>query len=114
MSDHEHDSHSLRNYFWVWGWLFVLSVCSYVVDISPINQMLKWVLITVFMFLKAGMIMHVFMHLQLERLSLVTMVIVPPAVMLFALFVFGFEGTHIENVRENFFLNIEFTRTEAG
>lgn len=114
MNDQEHDSHGLRNYFWIWGWLFVLSVCSYVVDISPIHQMLKWILITVFMFLKAGMIMAVFMHMQLERLSLVTMIIVPPGAMLFALFVFGIEGAYIENVRETFFLNFDFTRTQAG
>lgn len=111
MSDQAHETHDLKGYFWIWGWLFVLSVCSYIVDISPIPQLLQWSLITIFMLLKAGMIMAVFMHMQLERLSLVTMIIVPPGALLFALFVFGFEGTYIENVRETFFVNLDFTRT---
>ncbi|MCC5887809.1 MAG: cytochrome C oxidase subunit IV family protein [Gammaproteobacteria bacterium] len=115
MSDHDvHETTPLKTYFWIWGWLFVLSVCSYVVDISPIPQMLQWILITFFMFAKAGLIMAVFMHMQLERLSLVTMILVPPGALLFALFVFGFEGFHIENVRETFFLNAFYSRTEGG
>ncbi len=115
MSDHHaHESPPLKNYLWIWGWLFVLSVCSYVVDISPIPQLLQWILITFFMFAKAGLIMAVFMHMQLERLSLVTMILVPPGALLFALMVFGIEGFHIENVRETFFVNENFFRTEGS
>lgn len=113
MSDQEHESHPLKSYFWIWGWLFVLSVCSYVVDIVPIDQMLKWILITTFMLAKAGLIMTVFMHMQWERLSLVTMILVPPGAMLFALMVFGIEGLYIENLRETFFVNTGFFRTEG-
>ncbi|MCC5873023.1 MAG: cytochrome C oxidase subunit IV family protein [Gammaproteobacteria bacterium] len=114
MSDHdEHATMPLKSYYWVWGWLFVLSVCSYIVDISPIPQMLQWILITFFMIAKAGLIMAVFMHMQWERLSLVTMVLVPPGALLFALMVFGIEGFYIESVRETFFVNEFFSRTEG-
>ena len=107
MSDQQHP---LSTYFWIWGWLFVLSVMSYLVDISPLETWIKWIFITVFMLLKAGLIMAVFMHMQWERLSLVTMIILPPVVLLFALAVFGLEGAYIENVRETFFLNVDFYR----
>lgn len=107
MSDQQHP---LSTYFWIWCWLFVLSVFSYLVDISPLETWIKWIFITIFMLLKAGLIMAIFMHMQWERLSLVTMIIVPPVVLLFALAVFGLEGAYIENVRETYFLNVDFYR----
>ena len=118
MSDQDsakgHEIHPLKSYFWIWGWLFVLSVFSYLTDIAPIAQLLKWVLITFFMLAKAGLIMAVFMHMKWERLSLVTMILVLPGALLFGMFVFGMEGAYIEGVREDFFVNESFTRTEGG
>lgn len=113
--DNQHvQSHPLKTYFWVWGWLFVLSVFSYLTDIVPIDGVVKWFFITMFMLMKAGLIMAVFMHMQWERLSLVTLIVVLPGALLFAMVVFGFEGYYVEGVREQFFVNLDFFRSEGG
>ena len=54
----------------VWGWLFVLSTCSYLVDYFGLHGYLRWSLILLFMVLKAGLIVAVFMHMAWERLAL--------------------------------------------
>jgi len=112
MSDQAEHSMPLRGYFVVWGWLFVLSIISYGVDIAPLEGLAKWIPITILMLIKAGLIMAVFMHMQWERLSLVTMILVLPGALLFALFVFGFEGAHILSMREQFFFNLDFFRVD--
>lgn len=112
--DEHVQSHPLKTYFWVWGWLFVLSVFSYLTDIAPIEGLVKWFFITMFMLMKAGLIMAVFMHMQWERLSLVTLIIVLPGALIFAMVVFGFEGSYVEGVREQFFVNVDFFRSEGG
>jgi len=82
MAHAEGQQHPLGVYFKVWGWLFVLSLCSYMVDILEVQSYLRWTLIITFMLMKAGLIMAVFMHMQWERLALVYAVIMPPAVLL--------------------------------
>lgn len=95
MTDHQAEQqHPLRVYFWVWGWLFVFSAGSYFADIVDINQYLKWTLITMFMLIKAGLIMAVFMHMVWERLSLTIVVLAPPAVLLVALSIFALESRY--------------------
>ena len=32
VSDTGHQEHPLKEYFVVWGWLFILSACSYAID----------------------------------------------------------------------------------
>ena len=76
-SHDEGQHHPLRVYFVVWGWLFVLSVCSYMVDYLGLQGNLRWSLILAFMLLKAGLIMAVFMHMAWERLALVYAIILP-------------------------------------
>ena len=44
--------------------------------------MLRWSLILVFMMLKAGLIVAVFMHMAWERLALVYAILVPPLLVL--------------------------------
>lgn len=95
--------HPLRVYFWVWGWLFVLSVFSYLVDISNLHLHIKWVLITIFMFAKAGLIMAVFMHMVWERLSLVTAILLPPGVLLVAMLILGLEAQYTISQRLSYF-----------
>ena len=56
MATAEAQQHPLRVYFWVWGWLFVLSIGSYMVDYLQMEGALKYALITLFMLLKAGLI----------------------------------------------------------
>ena len=62
----------------VWGWLFVLSACSYLVDYFRLQGYLRWSLILLFMMLKAGLIVAVFMHMAWERLALIYAILVPP------------------------------------
>jgi cytochrome c oxidase subunit IV len=80
----ETQHHPLKVYFVVWGWLFILSAASYFVDYAGLEGMLRWSLILIFMMLKAGLIVAVFMHMAWERLSLACAVLVP----LFAVLVF--------------------------
>ena len=63
--------HPIRLYLLVWGLLFVLSAFSYMVDYLGIQGHLRWTLILLFMMLKAGLIVAVFMHMAWERLALV-------------------------------------------
>src|SRR5688500_10244 len=59
----EGQQHPIRLYLVVWGWLFILSALSYSVDYFHLQGYLRWFLILLFMFLKAGLIVAVFMHL---------------------------------------------------
>jgi cytochrome c oxidase subunit IV len=74
--------HPIRLYLVVWGWLFVLSACSYLVDYFHLEGYLRWTLILLFMMLKAGLIVAVFMHMAWERLALVYAILVPPVAVL--------------------------------
>jgi cytochrome c oxidase subunit IV len=74
--------HPLGVYFKVWGYLFVLSAMSYAVDYFHVAGMARWTLIILFMLLKAGLIVSIFMHMAWERLSLVYAILVPPLVLL--------------------------------
>ena len=78
----EGQHHPLRVYFIVWGWLFVLSACSYMVDYFGIQGYPRWFLIIVFMMLKAGLIVAVFMHMAWERLALIYAIVLPPILVL--------------------------------
>ncbi len=98
--------HPLRVYFTIWGWLFVLSVASYTVDILHLQGMLRWSLITVFMLLKAGLIVAVFMHMVWERLALVYVVVVPPLLLLVLLGIGAIEAGYTRDTRGEFFKSV--------
>jgi cytochrome c oxidase subunit IV len=74
--------HPIRLYLVVWGLLFVLSAFSYMVDYLGVQGLARWLLIIVFMMLKAGLIVAVFMHMAWERLALVYAILLPPAAVL--------------------------------
>lgn len=74
--------HPIRLYLVVWGWLFILSACSYLVDYFGLVGYLRWSLILLFMMLKAGLIVAVFMHMAWERLALAYAILVPPLVLM--------------------------------
>ena len=74
--------HPIGLYFKIWGLLFVLSTLSYLVDYFHFQGLLRWSLIIVFMLLKAGLIVAVFMHMAWERLSLIYAILVPPLALL--------------------------------
>ncbi|MEK0083663.1 cytochrome C oxidase subunit IV family protein [Benzoatithermus flavus] len=78
----EGQQHPIRLYLVVWGWLFILSTGSYLVDYFGLHGYLRWSLILLFMILKAGLIVAVFMHMAWERLALVYAILVPPLVVL--------------------------------
>lgn len=89
--------HPIKLYLLVWGWLFVLSACSYAVDYFHLQGYLRWFLILLFMMVKAGLIVAVFMHMAYERLALIYAILVPPvAVLVFvAIMVFESDYTHL-------------------
>jgi cytochrome c oxidase subunit IV len=73
-----HQQHPLGIYIWVWMLLFVLSFFSYMVDYFQLEGMLRWSLVVIFMLLKAGFIVAVFMHMAWERLALIYAILLPP------------------------------------
>ena len=86
MAHVEGQQHPISVYFKVWILLFVLSTFSYLVDYLQFQGYLRWTLILVFMIMKAGLIVAVFMHMRWERLALMYAIVVPPAlVMVFML-----------------------------
>ncbi|MCH7899240.1 MAG: cytochrome C oxidase subunit IV family protein, partial [Proteobacteria bacterium] len=70
MASEEGQQHPIKIYLTVWILLFVLSFFSYMVDYLNFQGMLRWALILTFMFLKAGFIIAIFMHMKWERLAL--------------------------------------------
>ena len=73
-----HQQHPLGIYLFVWILLFVLSTFSYLVDYVQLQGLLRWSLILIFMFLKAGFIIAIFMHIAWERLALIFAILLPP------------------------------------
>jgi len=70
--------HPLSLYMSVWILLFVLSAFSYMVDYMNVEGYLRAFLITIFAFLKAGLVVGVFMHMAWERMALIYAIMLPP------------------------------------
>jgi cytochrome c oxidase subunit IV len=94
MAGTEGQQHPLAIYFWIWGLLFVLSGFSYAVDYFQLHGMLRWGLILLFMFLKAGFIVAIFMHMNWERLALKLAILVPPLALLILIGLMAVEGDY--------------------
>lgn len=99
----EGQQHPISVYFWIWGLLFVLSACSYMVDYMDFQGYLRWGLILIFMFLKAGLIVAVFMHMMWERLAIVYAILVPPLVIGVLILLMALEGDYVFDTRSLFF-----------
>ena len=95
--------HPLGIYFKIWALLFVLSTASYMVDYMHVQGLLRWSLIVVFMLLKAGLIVSVFMHMLWERLALVYAILVPPLLLMVLLGIGALEADHTWLTRGTFF-----------
>ncbi len=95
--------HPLGIYFKIWGLLFVLSIASYLVDYFHVQGYLRWTLIIVFMLLKAGLIVAVFMHMVWERLALMYAIIIPPLLLLTLLGIGALEADYTFLTRGTFF-----------
>lgn len=99
MADATAQQHPLRTYFVVWGALFILSIFSYLVDITPLEGFAKWSLITLFMLLKAGLIVSIFMHMIWERSSIAAAILLPTGVLLFLMLLMVLEADYIHSAR---------------
>ena len=102
MSEAIGQQHPLKLYFWIWGLLFLLSAFSYATDFLD-HGFVRWGLILTFMFMKAGFIIAIFMHMKWERLALIWAILGPPAVLLVLIGLMAVEGDYTEGTRLNFF-----------
>ena len=96
----EGQQHPIAIYFWVWGALFVLSAMSYTVDYLQFQGLLRWSLIIIFMLLKAGFIVAVFMHLYYERLAMACALLIPIGALLVLIGLMSFEAGYTNITRE--------------
>ncbi len=103
MAQLEGQQHPLGIYLKIWGWLFVLSTASYMVDYFHLESYLRWSLILLFMVLKAGLIIGVFMHMMWERLALLYAIIVPPLLVLVFVLIMALESDYTFFTRLTFF-----------
>jgi cytochrome c oxidase subunit IV len=99
----EGQQHPLKLYLVVWTWLFILSTCSYLVDYFHLEGYLRWSLILIFMVLKAGLIVAVFMHMAWERLALVYAILVPPILVMVFVAIMALESNYTFLTRLFFF-----------
>jgi cytochrome c oxidase subunit IV len=76
---------------------------SYLVDYFEFESYLRWFLITLFMVLKAGLIVSVFMHMFWERMALVYAIMVPPLLVLVLLAIGASEAGYTLVTRFLFF-----------
>jgi cytochrome c oxidase subunit 4 len=94
--------HPLKIYFWIWGLLFLFSAFSYATDFIPKDGnvgLMRAGLILLFMFLKAGFIIAIFMHMAWERAALIWAICGPPVLLLFLIGFMVSEGGYTEDTR---------------
>ena len=95
MSDATGQQHPISIYLKIWALLFILSTFSYLVDFYEVQGYLRWTLILLFMFLKAGLIIGIFMHLAWERLALIYTILLPPLAILVLITLMATEADYI-------------------
>ena len=105
----EGQQHPLAIYLWIWLLLFVLSTFSYLVDYFHLHGMLRWSLIILFMLLKAGFIVAIFMHMAWERLALKLAILLPPLCLLVLVGFMAIEGDYTFITRGAAFLTPPLT-----
>ena len=98
----EGQQHPLKIYWIMWISLFVLSGMSYATDFMD-DGTLRQFLILLFMFLKAGGIVLIFMHMGWERLALKVAILGPPVALLVLIWLMSLEGTYIEDTRLEYY-----------
>ncbi len=95
--------HPIALYLQIWVLLFVLSTFSYLVDYFHVQSYWRWSLILLFMLLKAGLIVAVFMHMRWERLALVYAILIPPLCLLLFMAIMAVEADYTLLLRQLFF-----------
>ena len=113
-SHEQGQQHPLGIYFKIWGLLFVLSAASYMVDYFQVQGLLRWSLIIIFMLLKAGLIVAVFMHMLWERLALVYAILVPPLLLITLIGIGALEADYTFLSRSEFFAPVKELKTSAN
>ena len=86
--------HPISIYFWIWGLLFVFSAASYMVDYVGFQGYTRWSLIIIFMMMKAGFIVAIFMHMRWERVALITAILLPPGALLVLVALMSYEADY--------------------
>ena len=102
MATAEGQQHPLSIYFWIWALLFLFSAFSYGTDFLP-DGVVRTGLILLFMVLKAGFIIAIFMHMAWERQALIWAILGPPALLLFLIAILAWEGDYTVLTRLDFF-----------
>jgi cytochrome c oxidase subunit 4 len=95
--------HPIGIYLKIWALLFVLSTFSYLVDYFEFHGYLRWGLILIFMILKAGLIVAVFMHMMWERLAIIYAIFLPPLAVLVFVAIMAIESEYTVITRYLFF-----------
>ncbi|GLQ06084.1 cytochrome C oxidase subunit IV family protein [Sneathiella chinensis] len=95
--------HPIRIYLMIWALLFVLSLFSYLVDYFHVEGALRWSLIILLMLGKASLIVAVFMHMAWERLALVLVILLPPALLLMFVGMMVLQSDYTLAIRSAFF-----------
>ena len=103
MSTATTQEHPIGLYLKIWALLFVLSTLSYGVDYFHVQGLLRWGLIVLFMLMKAGLIVAVFMHLAWERLALICAIVLPPLCLLVLVGLMTAEADHTHLTRLLYF-----------
>jgi cytochrome c oxidase subunit IV len=73
------------------------------VDYLHLQGALRWTLILLIMFLKAGFIVAIFMHMKWERLALKLVILVPPLCLLVLITLMAIEGDYTFLTRDTAF-----------
>ncbi|MYD46823.1 MAG: cytochrome C oxidase subunit IV [Gammaproteobacteria bacterium] len=95
----EGQQHPIKIYFLIWLLLFVFSFFSYLVDYLDLQGNLRWFLIVVFMLLKAGFIVAIFMHMKWERFALIFGILTPPLALVVLMFLMAIESDYAWSTR---------------
>ncbi len=103
MAQAKGQQHPISIYLAIWGLLFVLSAFSYMVDYFGFESYTRWFLILLFMLLKAGLIVSVFMNMRWERLALRCAILFPPVAVLVLVGLMALEANYTVLTRLVFF-----------
>ena len=102
MASEEGQQHPLKIYYIMWIALFVLSGFSYATDFMD-DGALRTFLILLFMFMKAGGIVLIFMHMGWERTALKVAILGPPVAIMVLIWLMSYEGLYIEDTRTKYY-----------
>ena len=102
MAGDEGQQHPLKIYWIMWVALFVLSGFSYATDFMQ-DGALRTSLILLFMMLKAGGIVWIFMHMGWERLALKFAILGPPVAIMVLIWLMALEGGYTEDTRVDYY-----------